>query len=65
MSDVKDFQDLIIWQKGMIIAEKCFFLTQKSPCIRIIWHGSTNKKSLIIDTCKYIRRLWTKIPWGL
>ena len=31
MSQIKDFKDLIIWQKGMGIAEKCFFLTQKFP----------------------------------
>ena len=31
MSEIKDFKDLKIWQKGMIIAEKCFFLTQKFP----------------------------------
>ena len=31
MSDIKDFKDLIIWQKGMEIAEKCYFLTKKFP----------------------------------
>ena len=31
MSEIKDFKDLKIWQKGMVIAEKCFFLTQKFP----------------------------------
>ena len=31
MSEIKDFKDLIIWQKGMDIAEKCYFLTKKFP----------------------------------
>ncbi|KKD34881.1 MAG: four helix bundle protein [Limnoraphis robusta] len=31
MSEIKDFQDLIIWQKGMDIAEKCYYLTQSFP----------------------------------
>ena len=31
MSDIKDFKDLIIWQKGMEIAERCYYLTQSFP----------------------------------
>ena len=31
MSDINDFKDLIIWQKGMDIAEKCYFLTKLFP----------------------------------
>ena len=31
MSEVRDFKDLKVWQKGMIIAEKCYVLTQKFP----------------------------------
>ncbi len=31
MSDIKDFKDLQIWQKGMDIAEKCYFLTKSFP----------------------------------
>ena len=31
MSDIKDFKDLKIWEKGMIIAEKCYLLTKKFP----------------------------------
>ena len=31
MSEIKDFQDLIIWQKGMEIAEKCYYLTKSFP----------------------------------
>jgi four helix bundle protein len=31
MSDIKDFKELIIWQKGMDIAEKCYFLTRIFP----------------------------------
>ena len=31
MSDINDFKDLIIWQKGMDIAEKCYFLTKNFP----------------------------------
>ena len=31
MSEIKDFKDLIIWQKGMLIAEKCYQLTKSFP----------------------------------
>jgi len=31
MSDINDFRDLRIWQKGMDIAENCYFLTQTFP----------------------------------
>jgi len=31
MSEIKDYKDLIIWQKGIDIAEKCYFLTKKYP----------------------------------
>lgn len=31
MSDISDFKDLKIWQKGMHIAEKCYFLTKSFP----------------------------------
>ncbi|MDJ1174362.1 four helix bundle protein [Roseofilum capinflatum] len=31
MSEIKDFKDLMIWQKGMDIAEKCYYLTQNFP----------------------------------
>jgi four helix bundle protein len=31
MSEINDFKDLIIWQKGMDIAEKCYFLTKLFP----------------------------------
>ena len=31
MSEIKDFKDLIIWQKGMHIAEKCYKLTKSFP----------------------------------
>ncbi|NEP47652.1 MAG: four helix bundle protein [Moorea sp. SIO3C2] len=31
MSGINDFKDLKIWQKGMEIAEKCYFLTTLFP----------------------------------
>ena len=31
MSEINDFKDLKIWQKGMDIAEKCYFLTKIFP----------------------------------
>lgn len=31
MSEIKDFKDLIIWQKGIDIAEKCYYLTRSFP----------------------------------
>ncbi|MCW5313069.1 four helix bundle protein [Nostoc sp. KVJ3] len=31
MSEINDFKDLKIWQKGMDIAEKCYLLTKAFP----------------------------------
>ncbi|WP_237265792.1 four helix bundle protein [Tolypothrix bouteillei] len=31
MPDINDFKDLKIWQKGIDIAEKCYFLTKPFP----------------------------------
>lgn len=31
MPEITNFKDLIIWQKGMDIAEKCYFLTKLFP----------------------------------
>lgn len=31
MAEINDFKDLKIWQKGMDIAEKCYFLTKSFP----------------------------------
>ena len=31
MSGINDFKDLKIWQKGITIAEKCYFLTLNFP----------------------------------
>jgi four helix bundle protein len=31
MLDINDFKDLIIWQKGMDIAERCYLLTKHFP----------------------------------
>jgi hypothetical protein len=31
MSDINDFKDLIIWQKGMDITQICYFLTKLFP----------------------------------
>ncbi|MEM1168423.1 MAG: four helix bundle protein [Cyanobacteria bacterium P01_H01_bin.35] len=31
MSDIHNFKDLKIWQKGINIAEKCYFLTKLFP----------------------------------
>lgn len=30
-AEIRDFKDLKIWQKGMDIAEKCYFLTKSFP----------------------------------
>ncbi|MGK7872493.1 MAG: four helix bundle protein [Xenococcaceae cyanobacterium] len=31
MSEIQSYRDLKIWQKGMDIAEKCYYLTKKFP----------------------------------
>ncbi|MGB7442568.1 MAG: four helix bundle protein [Coleofasciculaceae cyanobacterium] len=50
MSEVRDFKDLIIWQKGMEIAEKCYFLTQGFP------------KDELFGMTQQIRRASASIP---
>ena len=31
MSEIKDYKDLKIWQRGIDIAEKCYYLTKSYP----------------------------------
>jgi len=31
MSQIRDFKDLIVWQKGIVIVEKCYYLTKQFP----------------------------------
>jgi four helix bundle protein len=50
MSEINDFKDLIIWQKGMDIAEKCYFLTKLFP------------KDELSGIVQQIRRSATSIP---
>ena len=50
MSEIKDFKDLQIWQKGMDIAEKCYLLT------RIF------SKDELYGMIQQIRRSATSIP---
>jgi hypothetical protein len=44
MSEINDFKDLKIWQKGIDIAEKCYFLTKLFPKDEVVWNGTTNQK---------------------
>jgi four helix bundle protein len=50
MTEIKDFKDLIIWQKGMEIAEKCYFLTLLFP------------KNELYGMVQQIRRCGVSIP---
>ncbi|AOY82360.1 four helix bundle protein [Moorena producens JHB] len=50
MSGINDFKDLKIWQKGMEIAEKCYFLTKLFP------------KDELYGMVKQIRRAAASIP---
>ena len=50
MSAIHDFKDLKIWQKGMDIAEKCYFLTKLFP------------KDELYGTVQQIRRAAASIP---
>lgn len=50
MSEIRDFKDLIIWQKGMDIAEKCYLLTK---------HFSAEERYGMIQQ---IRRASSSIP---
>ena len=53
MSDINDFKDLRIWQKGMDIAEKCYFLTKKFPkdeLYGMVEHTPTKLKIIVGDS---------------
>ena len=54
MSEIKDFKDLIIWQKGMEIAEQCYFMTKKFPKEELYGMVLQGAKIIIIHTSKYI-----------
>ena len=53
MSGINDFKDLIIWPKGMDIAEKCYFLTKLFP------------KDELYGMVQQIRRSATSIPGNI
>jgi len=50
MSEINNFKDLKIWQKGIDIAEKCYFLTKLFP------------KDELYGMVQQIRRSATSIP---
>jgi hypothetical protein len=50
MAEINDFKDLLIWQKGMDISEKCYFLTKNFP------------KEEIYGMVQQIRRSSVSIP---
>ncbi|MGB3535841.1 MAG: four helix bundle protein [Microcoleaceae cyanobacterium] len=50
MSNISNFKDLRVWQNGMDIAEKCYFLTQLFP------------KSELYGMVQQIRRSAVSIP---
>jgi len=50
MTEINDFKDLRIWQKGMEIAEKCYFLTNLFP------------KAELYGMVQQIRRSSSSIP---
>jgi four helix bundle protein len=50
MAEINDFKDLLIWQKGMDIAEKCYLLTKNFP------------KEEIYGMVQQIRRSSVSIP---
>jgi four helix bundle protein len=50
MSEIRNFKDLQIWQRGMDIAEQCYFLTKKFP------------KEELYGLTQQIRRASTSIP---
>ena len=47
---IRDFKDLLIWQKGMMIAEQCYLITKNFP------------KSEIYGMTSQIRRASVSIP---
>ncbi|MDJ0900937.1 MAG: four helix bundle protein [Xenococcus sp. MO_188.B8] len=50
MSDINDFKELRIWQKGIVITENCYFLTRTFP------------KDELYEMVQQIRRSAVSIP---
>ncbi|MBR8840638.1 MAG: four helix bundle protein [Stigonema ocellatum SAG 48.90 = DSM 106950] len=47
MAEINDFKDLKIWQKGMDIAEKCYFLTKHFPSYELYGMVQQIRKSAV------------------
>ena len=56
MSEINDFPDLIIWPKGMDIAEKCYFLTQLFPKTEMIINLLKEESRMIISLIKKLEK---------
>ncbi|BAZ71043.1 S23 ribosomal protein (plasmid) [Fischerella sp. NIES-4106] len=65
MSEINDFKDLKIWQKGMDIAEKCYFLTKLFPSYELygmvqqIRRSAASIPANIADYMEYTKRTTT------
>ncbi|MCP6762351.1 MAG: four helix bundle protein [Fischerella sp. CENA71] len=65
MSEINDFKDLKIWQKGMDIAEKCYFLTKLFPSYELygmvqqIRRSAASISANIADYMEYAKRTTT------
>ena len=57
MSGINDFKDLKIWQKGIDIAEKCYFLTKLFPKDELYGMVQQIRFLLMIKASK-----WTVFP---
>ena len=53
MLDINDFKDLIIWQKGMDIAQRCYFLTKLFPKDELYAMVQQIRRSAASIRCQY------------
>ena len=53
MLDINDFNDLIIWQKGMDIAQRCYFLTKLFPKDELYAMVQQIRRSAASIRCQY------------
>ncbi|WP_277926829.1 MULTISPECIES: four helix bundle protein [Nostoc] len=61
MSEINDFKDLKIWQKGIDIAEKCYFLTKLFPKDELYGMVQQIRRSAASIPANIALMLWKKI----
>ncbi|WP_306422194.1 four helix bundle protein [Nostoc sp. CHAB 5715] len=61
MPEINNFKDLKFWQKGMDIAEKCYFLTKLFPKEELYGMVSQIRRSTASIPANISLMLWKKV----